>query len=179
MGGPPAEAENLSEQTDCGSVLAFHIHAAYIIGLGQNSMKRVPLSPYFLFAGTLRKCQKILLSRQRGSRKTAGTGDSTFAHSSADVDHPSKQGIWGITEVVVDAVVCTGTALIVLVTGAWQTGESGAPLAARAISNVVGSAAFGSIFIMVMIFFFALTTAVMCAYYMGKSASGTSQKVER
>jgi len=95
----------------------------------------------------------------------AGTGDSPFAHSSANVDHPSQQGIWGIVEVVVDAVVCTGTALIVLVTGAWESGESGAPLTAQAISSAVGSEAFGSIFIMVMVFFFALTTAVMCAYY--------------
>lgn len=95
----------------------------------------------------------------------AGTGDSPFAHSSADVEHPSQQGIWGIAEVIIDAVVCTGTALIVLVTGAWESGESGAPLTAKAISTAVGSEAFGSIFIMVMVFFFALTTAVMCAYY--------------
>ena len=58
----------------------------------------------------------------------AGTGDSTFAHSSADVDHPSKQGIWGITEVVVDAVVCTGTALIVLVTAHGKQGKVALPL---------------------------------------------------
>ena len=72
VGGPPAEVGNLPEQTDCGSVLAFHIHAAYIIGLGQNLMKRVSLSPYFLFAGNLRKCQKILLSRQKEQENSGG-----------------------------------------------------------------------------------------------------------
>lgn len=95
----------------------------------------------------------------------AGTGDSPFAHSTADVDHPSKQGLWGIAEVVVDAIVCTGTAFIVLVTGAWKSGLSGAPLTAKAIADAFGSEAFGNIFIIIMVLFFALTTAVMCAYY--------------
>lgn len=95
----------------------------------------------------------------------AGVGDSPFAHSAADVAHPSQQGIWGIAEVAVDTLVCTGTALIILVTGAWKSGESGAPLTASAIAKAFGSEAFGNIFIIIMVLFFALTTAVMCAYY--------------
>lgn len=95
----------------------------------------------------------------------AGVGDSPFAHSTADVSHPCEQGIWGITEVVVDAIVCTATGLMVLITGAWMSGESGAPLTARAIGTAFGNQNIGSLFIIVMVFFFALTTAVMCAYY--------------
>ena len=95
----------------------------------------------------------------------AGVGDSPFAHSAADVSHPSQQGIWGIAEVAVDTVVCTGTALIVLITGAWKSGESWAPLTASAIAEAFHSEAFGNIFIIIMVLFFALTTAVMCAYY--------------
>ena len=94
----------------------------------------------------------------------AGTGDSPFAHSSVDVGHPSEQGIWGIAEVAVDALVCTGTALMVLLTGAWQTGESGAPLTASAVSIAFHSDAFGNIFIILMVLFFSLTTAIMSAY---------------
>lgn len=95
----------------------------------------------------------------------AGVGDSPFAHSAANVKHPSEQGIWGIAEVAIDTVVCTGTALIVLMTGVWKTGESGAPLTASAISKAFGNEVFGNIFIIVIVLFFALTTAVMCAYY--------------
>lgn len=94
----------------------------------------------------------------------AGTGDSPFAHSSVDVSHPSEQGIWGIAEVAVDALVCTGTALMVLLTGAWETGQSGAPLTASAVSMAFHSDAFGNIFIILMVLFFSLTTAIMSAY---------------
>lgn len=95
----------------------------------------------------------------------AGSGDSTFSHSSADVDHPVKQGMWGITEVFIDGIVLTCTGILVLVTGAWETGLSGAPLTAKAISIGFHSEAFGNIFVMVLIFFFAFTSAVMCLYY--------------
>ena len=95
----------------------------------------------------------------------AGTGDSPFAHSSVDVSHPSEQGIWGIAEVAVDTLVCTGTALMVLLTGVWQTGESGAPLTASAVSIAFHSEAFGNVFIILMVLFFSLTTAIMSAYY--------------
>lgn len=95
----------------------------------------------------------------------AGSGDSTFSHSSADVDHPVKQGMWGITEVFIDGIVLTCTGILVLVTGAWETGLSGAPLTAKAISIGFHSEAFGNLFIMILIFFFAFTSAVMCLYY--------------
>lgn len=95
----------------------------------------------------------------------AGSGDSTFSHSAADVDHPVKQGMWGITEVFIDGIVLTCTGLLVLVTGAWETGLSGAPLTAKAIAIGFHNEAFGNIFVIVLIFFFAFTSAVMCLYY--------------
>lgn len=95
----------------------------------------------------------------------AGTGDVAFAHSHSDVSHPVEQGIWGVSEVVIDTIVCSCTALVILVTNVWESGESGAELTASAISSAVGSATFGNIFIMVVVVFFAFTTALMCAYY--------------
>lgn len=94
----------------------------------------------------------------------AGTGDAPFAHSSADVSHPAEQGMWGISEVVVDTVVCTCTALVILVTGAWKTGETGAALTAEAFSLSFRSTMFGNIFISIIILFFGFTTALACAY---------------
>lgn len=95
----------------------------------------------------------------------AGTGDVAFAHSHSDVEHPAEQGIWGVSEVVIDTVVCSCTAFVILLTGVWENGGSGAALTAEAISVAVGSAAVGNIFIMLVVAFFAFTTALMCAYY--------------
>ncbi len=49
----------------------------------------------------------------------AGMGTAPIAHSSAVTDHPVRQAMWGgIFEIVVDTlIVCTITALIVLVSG--------------------------------------------------------------
>ncbi len=45
----------------------------------------------------------------------AGLGSAPIAHAAADVDHPVKQGIFGIFEVFADTIViCTLTALIAL-----------------------------------------------------------------
>ena len=45
----------------------------------------------------------------------AGTGAAPLAHASATVNHPAKQGLWGIVEVFVDTIiVCSMTTLVVL-----------------------------------------------------------------
>ncbi|MDG2866002.1 alanine:cation symporter family protein, partial [Vibrio parahaemolyticus] len=59
----------------------------------------------------------------------AGWGTSPMIHSTARTDHPVKQGLWGAFEVFVDTIlVCTITALVIVLTGAWKTGASGATL---------------------------------------------------
>lgn len=95
----------------------------------------------------------------------AGTGDSPMAHAAADVEHPSQQGMWGITEVVIDVLVCTCTGLAVLVTGTWETGLSGAPLTASAFSAAFHSTTFGNVFVAITIVLFAITTATACGHY--------------
>lgn len=48
----------------------------------------------------------------------AGLGTGSIAHASADVDHPVRQGLFGIFEVFIDTIViCTLTALVVLCSG--------------------------------------------------------------
>lgn len=62
----------------------------------------------------------MFLSLQKGIARgifsnEAGLGTGSMAHASADVDHPVKQGFFGIFEVFVDTIViCTMTALIIL-----------------------------------------------------------------
>ena len=54
----------------------------------------------------------------------AGNGGASILHAQADVDEPVEQGMWGIFEVFVDTIiVCTFTALVILCTGVWKTGD--------------------------------------------------------
>lgn len=95
----------------------------------------------------------------------AGMGDTAFSHASSDVEHPAKQGMWGISEVLIDTIICTCTAFAILITGSWESGESGAALTTQAISRGLKAPVLANLFVMAAVIFFALTTAVMCAYY--------------
>lgn len=51
----------------------------------------------------------------------AGLGSSVMAHSQSDVKDPRIQGMWGILEIFIDTiVVCTVTALVILVSGVYR-----------------------------------------------------------
>lgn len=94
----------------------------------------------------------------------AGLGSSVMVHSCADVEHPSEQGMWGMFEVFVDTiVVCTLTALAILVSGANDGTADGAVLSARAFEPVFGS--FASPFIAVSIALFAFSTLIGWSCY--------------
>lgn len=94
----------------------------------------------------------------------AGMGTSPIAHATATTDHPAKQGLWGIFEVFVDTIiVCTITALIILVTGAWESGEVGASLTALAFRK--GLPGPGDLIVTISTIIFAFTTILMAEYY--------------
>ena len=96
----------------------------------------------------------------------AGTGMAPLAHSSSSANQPVKQGLWGISEVFVDTiVVCTMTALVVLVSGQWDSGASGSALTATAFGAAFGSQMAGTLFVTIIIVFFAFTTALVNVYY--------------
>ncbi len=64
----------------------------------------------------------------------AGLGTAAMVHCGAKVDHPIEQATWGAVEVFLDTcVVCTITALTVVLSGLWSTGQyEGAVLTMRA-----------------------------------------------
>lgn len=97
----------------------------------------------------------------------AGMGSTPHAHAVAKVKHPGKQGLVAIMGVVIDTgIVCTLTALVILTTGALGTGLSGAALTQQGFVNGFGG--FGSIFIAICLFFFALST-IIGWYFFGES----------
>ena len=88
----------------------------------------------------------------------AGWGTSPMIHASARVDHPIKEGLVGVFEVFTSTfIICTITALVVLVTGMWSTGIDGANLTLTAFESELGM--FGRIVIAVSVFLFGITTA--------------------
>ncbi|MDO4942940.1 MAG: amino acid carrier protein [Lachnospiraceae bacterium] len=67
----------------------------------------------------------------------AGEGTAPFAHGSSIVDHPVEEGITGVAEVFLDTiVVCTITALVVGVTGMYQTDSSATVMAIQSFGTV-------------------------------------------
>lgn len=70
----------------------------------------------------------------------AGLGSAPMAHATAMTDHPARQGLWGIFEVFFDTIVmCLATALVILLTGVWDSGETGAKLTIAGFNTLFGS----------------------------------------
>jgi AGCS family alanine or glycine:cation symporter len=95
----------------------------------------------------------------------AGLGSAPMVHAAAQTDHPVRQGLYGIFEVFVDTIlVCTTTGLVVLVTGSWTQGTSGAALAGTAFSiGLPGT--WGNIVVTVSLILFAFSTVIGWSYY--------------
>lgn len=88
----------------------------------------------------------------------AGQGTSPMIHSTATTDHPIRQGMWGVFEVFVDTIlVCSLTAISIIITGQWSSGLSGATLTLSAFEASYGS--IGKIILTIAIVLFGVTTS--------------------
>ncbi|TCO75235.1 alanine/glycine:cation symporter family protein [Marinisporobacter balticus] len=102
----------------------------------------------------------------------AGMGTAPIAHSAAVTDHPARQAMWGIFEVIVDTlVVCTTTALVVLTTGLWKEvpPSEAASIPARAFQGLMGEG-FGGGIVTISILLFVVSTIIVIVYYGEKQA---------
>lgn len=94
----------------------------------------------------------------------AGLGSAPIAHAAATTDNPVRQGLWGIFEVFMDTIViCTMTALTIVVTGVWSSGVDGAALTTLAFNS--GLPGPGGIIVAIGILFFAFSTLLSWSYY--------------
>lgn len=97
----------------------------------------------------------------------AGMGSTPHAHALAKVNHPTEQGIVAMIGVFIDTfVILTLTALVIISTGAWNSGNTGAALTQTAFCSVFGS--FGDIFIAICMLFFAFST-IIGWYFFGET----------
>ena len=102
--------------------------------------------------------------RRAAYSNEAGIGSSPIAHAAAQVKNPVSQGFVGLLEPFIDTVViCTITALVIILTGAYQTpGLDGVQIT---------SGAFASVFswfpwvLMVALLLFGFSTVISWSYY--------------
>lgn len=97
----------------------------------------------------------------------AGMGSTPHAHAVAKVEHPAQQGLVATMGVVIDTgIVCTLTALIILMTDSIYTGSIGIALTQEGFARGFGN--FGNAFVAICLFFFALST-IIGWYFFGEA----------
>ena len=95
----------------------------------------------------------------------AGLGSAPMVHATAETDHPARQGLYGIFEVFVDTIlICTITGLVVLVSGNWQGGATGAALSVQAFTTGLPGT-WGGIIVTTGLVLFAFSTLIGWSYY--------------
>lgn len=108
----------------------------------------------------------ILLGIRRGAfSNEAGIGTAPMAHGAAKTNEPVREGLVAMLGPAIDTlVVCTLTALAILVTGVWQTTEAdGVSLTALAFENTMPSV--GKYGLMLCVFVFSLSSLFSYSYY--------------
>ncbi len=94
----------------------------------------------------------------------AGCGTAPIAHAAANTDSPVRQGLFGVVEVFVDTVLlCTMTALVILVSGVSPTAGGGMTFAMAAYRALLGEIAVPILSVFVLLFAFA--TVLCWAHY--------------
>ena len=99
----------------------------------------------------------------------AGSGNSSYAAGSVDVDYPAKQGIVQLIGVFVDTLLmCSSTAFMVLLAPSYLLSKyQGMQLFQNAMIYHIGIIA--KPFVIILMFFFCVSTILAVAYY-GNSA---------
>lgn len=114
----------------------------------------------------------VLLGIKRGAfSNEAGIGTAPMAHGAAKTDEPVREGLVAMLGPVIDTlIVCTLTALAILVTGVWQTkGLNGVSLTASAFQDAMPG--FGQYLLMICVFIFSISSLFSYAYYGKKCMS--------
>jgi len=94
----------------------------------------------------------------------AGLGTAPIAHAAAKTNNPVRQGEIAMLGTFIDTlVICTMTALVIILTGSWTSGETGAALSSYAFS--IGIPGFGQYIVSIGLAVFALTTLLGWSYY--------------
>jgi len=94
----------------------------------------------------------------------AGLGTAPIAHAAAQTKDPVRQATIGMLGTFIDTIIiCSMTALVIVMTGSWNSGETGASLSTLAFNT--GLPGFGKVVVVFGLLIFAYTTLLSWSYY--------------
>lgn len=101
----------------------------------------------------------------------AGIGTEAMAHGAAKTKEPVREGLVAMIGPFIDTlIVCTITGLVILVSGAWQSGEvNGVTLTTMAFTQEMGQG--GRYILMLCVLSFSVSTMIGYSYYGSKCTS--------
>jgi AGCS family alanine or glycine:cation symporter len=113
----------------------------------------------------------IILGIRRGAfSNEAGIGMAPMAHGAAKTNNPVKEGFVAMLGPFIDTLmVCTMTALAILVTGAWKTQADGVSLTAAAFESSLSG--IGNYILLACVFVFSISSLFSYSYYGTKCLS--------
>ena len=94
----------------------------------------------------------------------AGLGSAPIAHAAAQTSDPVKQGMVAMLGTFLDTIViCSITGLVIITSGTWVSGESGAALTSAAFGQALPGA--GNYIVALGLALFAFTTTIGWSFY--------------
>lgn len=94
----------------------------------------------------------------------AGLGSAPIAHAAAQTHDPVRQGLVAMLGTFLDTlIICTITGLVIVSSGVWTGGESGATLTSQAFATALPS--FGNHLVAIALAIFAFTTIIGWSFY--------------
>lgn len=99
----------------------------------------------------------------------AGLGSAPIAHAAAQTNDPVKQGMVAMLGTFIDTIIlCSLTAFVIILTGAWESGLKGVSMSSEAFS--IGLYGYGGYVVSFGLILFAFTTILGWSYYGERSA---------
>lgn len=94
----------------------------------------------------------------------AGLGSAPIAHAAAQTKNPINQGLVAMLGTFIDTIIiCTITGLVIITSGVWTSGESGAALTSMAFSKALPGV--GDYVVAIALAVFAFTTLLGWSFY--------------
>lgn len=104
----------------------------------------------------------------------AGQGSAPIAHAAARTKFPAREGIVALLEPLIDTIIiCTMTALMIIVTGAWKLETPGVAMTVEAMNTGLhrfGIDGLGGHIIAFGLLLFAFSTIISWSYYGSRAA---------
>lgn len=149
----------------CGLIVIFT--NVSVLGTAFSTIFKAAFTPQAAMGGfvgaSISQIIKYGLARGMYSNE-AGLGSAAITQSSAKVDNPIKQAMWGPVEVFIDTIIInTITGLVIVISGLWTNGTSGAALAMDAFDKAMPGG-FGSIVILISSILFSFTCLTSSSY---------------